>query len=84
MFSLLLALIYVCFISLGLPDSLLGAAWPILHVDMGVPMSYAGIISIVIFIFTILSSLMSDTMSKKLGAGPLTAVSVAMTAAALP
>ena len=83
MFSLLLALIYVCFISLGLPDSLLGAAWPILHVDMGVPMSYAGIVSIVIFVFTILSSLFSDTMSKKLGSGPLTAISVAMTAIAL-
>ena len=80
MFSLLLALIYVCFISLGLPDSLLGAVWPTLYVDMNVPMSYAGIISTVISVFTILSSLLSDTMSKKLGAGPLTAVSVLMTA----
>ena len=43
--SLLLVLIYVCFISLGLPDSLLGSAWPILHEEIGVPISYAGIIS---------------------------------------
>lgn len=83
MFSLLLALIYVCFISLGLPDSLLGSAWPVLHRQLNVPMSYAGIISMIIFIGTILSSLFSDTMSKKLGSGLLTAISVTMTAVGL-
>ena len=83
MFNLLLALIYICFISLGLPDSLLGSAWPVLHQDINVPMSYAGVISIVIFIGTILSSLLSDVMSKKLGSGLLTAISVTMTAVGL-
>ena len=83
MFSLLLALIYICFISLGLPDSLLGSAWPVLHVDIGVPMSYAGIISMVIFIGTIISSLMCDRVSRKLGSGLMTAVSVSLTAIAL-
>lgn len=83
MFSLLLALIYICFISLGLPDSLLGSAWPVLHVDIGVPMSYAGIISMVIFIGTIISSLMCDRVSRKLGSGLMTAVSVSLTAVAL-
>ena len=83
MFGVLLALIYVCFISLGLPDSLLGSAWPVLHQDIGVPMSYAGVLSMVIFVGTIVSSLLSDRMVKKLGAGLLTAISVAMTAVAL-
>lgn len=81
--SLLLALIYVCFISLGLPDSLLGSAWPVLHAELNVPISYAGIISATIFIGTILSSLFSDRLLHKFGAGRVTAVSVAMTAAAL-
>ena len=81
--SLLLALIYVCFISLGLPDSLLGSAWPILHAEINVPMSFAGIISMTIFIGTILSSLFSDKLLHKFGAGKVTAVSVAMTAIAL-
>ena len=83
MFNLLLVLIYVCFISLGLPDSLLGSAWPILHQDIQVPMSYAGIISLTIFIGTIISSLLSDKLSKKLGFGLLTALSVTSTAVAL-
>lgn len=83
MFNLLLALIYVCFISLGLPDSLLGSAWPVLHRDIGVPMSYAGIISFIMSAGTIVSSFLSDKLSRKLGSGKLTAVSIAMTAAAL-
>ena len=81
--SLLLALIYVCFISLGLPDSLLGSAWPILHTELNVPMSYAGFISMTIFLGTILSSLFSDKLLRKFGAGKITAVSTAMTAVAL-
>ncbi|MBR2949611.1 MAG: MFS transporter [Lachnospiraceae bacterium] len=81
--SLLLALIYVCFISLGLPDSLLGSAWPVLHLALQVPVSYAGIISMVIFVGTILSSLFSDKLLHRFGAGKVTAVSVAMTAIAL-
>lgn len=83
MASLLLALIYICFISLGLPDSLLGSAWPILHQDMNVPMSFAGVISMVIHVCTILSSLLSDRLLNKFGAGKVTAVSGALTAIAL-
>lgn len=81
--SLLLALIYVCFISLGLPDSLLGSAWPVLHEEISVPVSFAGIISITICVGTILSSLCSGKLLQKFGAGKVTAVSVALTAAAL-
>ena len=81
--SLLLALIYVCFISLGLPDSLLGSAWPVLHTEINVPVSFAGIISMTMFLGTILSSLFSDKLLHKFGAGKVTAVSVAMTAVAL-
>ena len=83
MASLLLALIYVCFISLGLPDSLLGSAWPALHEEMNVPISYASVISLVICVGTILSSLFSDKLLRKFGAGKVTAVSVFLTAAAL-
>lgn len=81
--SLLLALIYVCFISLGLPDSLLGSAWPVLHAEMNVPVSFAGFVSMTIFAGTILSSLFSDRLLHKFGAGKVTAVSVAMTAVSL-
>jgi len=81
--SLLLALIYICFISLGLPDSLLGSAWPVLHTEISVPISYAGIISAMIFAGTILSSLFSDRLLHKFGAGRVTAVSVVMTSLGL-
>ena len=83
MASLLLALIYICFISLGLPDSLLGSAWPVLHQQIGVPVSYAGIISMAICLCTILSSLFSDKLLRKFGAGKVTAISVALTALGL-
>ncbi len=83
MYSLLLAIIYLAFISLGLPDSLLGSAWPVMQGDLGVPVSYAGIISMIIAIGTVISSLLSDRLTKKFGAGLVTAVSVLMTAVAL-
>ena len=83
MFSILLAIIYVAFISLGLPDSLLGSAWPVMRLQFGAPLSFAGVISMIIAGGTIVSSLLSDRMTRKLGAGLVTAVSVAMTAAAL-
>ena len=83
MFQLLLAIIYLSFVSLGLPDSMLGAAWPNMYVEFGVPISYAGIISAIISLGTIISSLLSDRMTLKLGAGKVTAVSVAMTAVSL-
>ena len=81
--SLLLALIYVCFISLGLPDSLLGSSWPVVHAEMVVPVSYAGIVTMVIFLGTILASLFSDKLLRRYGAGKVTAVSVALTAVGL-
>ena len=83
MYSLLLVIIYVAFISLGLPDSLLGSAWPIMQVELDVPISYAGIITMMISAGTILSSLFSDRLTKKFGAGLVTAVSVATTAVAM-
>ena len=83
MYHLLLVIIYLAFISLGLPDSLLGSAWPSMYGEMGVPVSFAGVLSMLIAAGTILSSLMSDRLTRKFGAGKVTLVSVAMTAAAL-
>ena len=83
MFHLLLAIIYLAFISLGLPDSLLGSAWPSMYQEFQVPVSYAGVISMIIAAGTIVSSLLSDRLTRKFGTGKVTTVSVAMTAAAL-
>lgn len=83
MVHLLLAVIYLSFISLGLPDSLLGSAWPVMHAELGVPTSWAGIISVIISMGTVVSSLQSDRLTKRLGAGRVTAASVGLTAAAL-
>ncbi|KAA8830256.1 MFS transporter [Bifidobacterium tissieri] len=81
--NLLLAVIYVAFISLGLPDAILGSAWPVMYPQFDVPVSYAGMISMIISAGTIVSALMSDRLTLKLGAGKVTAISVAMTALAL-
>ena len=81
--NLLLAVIYVAFISLGLPDAVLGAAWPTMSADLGAPVSWAGGISMVISAGTIVSALMSDRMTLRFGAGKVTAISVALTALAL-
>lgn len=83
MFALLVAIIYISFISLGLPDSLLGSAWPVMQAEFDVPLSFAGIISMIICAGTIISSLLSDRLTKKFGTGLVTAVSVCMTAVAL-
>ena len=83
MVHLLLAIIYLAFISLGLPDALLGAAWPSMYPQFDVPVSYAGIISMIIALGTVISSLQSDRLTKKLGTGKVTALSVLMTAMAL-
>ena len=83
MFGLLLGIIYLAFISLGLPDSLLGSAWPAMYQEFSVPVSYAGGISMTISVGNIVSSLQSDRLTKKLGTGKVTAISVLMTAAAL-
>lgn len=83
MAHLLLMIIYVSFVSLGLPDALLGAAWPNMYLDLGTSISYAGIIFIIISAGTVISSLLSDRLTKTLGTGKLTAISVGITAAAL-
>lgn len=80
MVSLLLPIIYLLFISLGLPDSLLGSAWPSIYPEFGVPVSYAGIISVIICLGTVVSSLNSDRLTKRFGPGPVAACSVALTA----
>jgi fucose permease len=83
MYLFLLALIYLAFISLGLPDSLLGSAWPLMHLEMGVPISYMGIITMLISGGTIVSSLMSDRLTRKFGTKILTVASVFLTVIAL-
>lgn len=83
MIHLLLVVIYLSFISLGLPDSLLGSAWPKMYPSLGVPVSYAGIISFIIALGTIVSSLSSDRLTRRLGTGRVTFFSVLMTAVAL-
>ena len=83
MFQLLLVIIYISFISLGLPDSLLGSAWPTMYLELSVPVSYAGVISMIIALGTVISSLQSDRLTRKLGTGKVTVISVAMTAVAL-
>ena len=83
MFHLLLAVIYLSFISLGLPDSLLGSAWPSIYPEFQVPVDYAGVIFMIIAAGTIISSLQSDRLTKKFGTGKVTAFSVLTTAVAL-
>ncbi|MGM9548917.1 MAG: MFS transporter [Faecousia sp.] len=83
MVHLLLVIIYLSFISLGLPDALLGAAWPTMCVDFSVPVSYAGGVALIISLGTVVSSLMSDRMTEWLGTGKVTALSVGLTALAL-
>ena len=83
MYGLLIALIYLAFISLGLPDSLLGAGWPVIHTEFEVPVSYMGIISMLISGSTIVSSLCSDRLTRKFSTRMVTVVSVLFTVAAL-
>lgn len=83
MYTFLLALIYLAFISLGLPDSLLGSGWPAMHSELGVPVSYMGIVSMVISGGTIVSSLLSDRLTRRLGTRLVTVISVFLTVIAL-
>lgn len=83
MTNLLLALIYLAFISLGLPDSLLGSAWPEIYPDFAVPVSYAGFISMIISLGTVTSSLLSDRIISRLGTGKVTVISGLLTALAI-
>lgn len=83
MIHLLLAVIYLSFISLGLPDSLLGSAWPVMYKEFDVPVSYAGAVFMIISAGTIISSLQSDRLTRRLGTGKVTVLSVLTTAIAL-
>ncbi len=83
MYILLLTIIYVAFISLGLPDSLVGSGWPVMHSEIGASLSHAGIITTIVCIGTIVSSLFADRLIRKLGTGLVTALSVALSAVSL-
>jgi len=83
MISLLLPLIYLSFVSLGLPDGLLGAAWPAMYPVFGVEVSASGIIFMIISLGTVISSLLSDRTTTRFGTAKVTTFSVALTAAGL-
>ncbi len=83
MASLLIAVIYLCFISLGLPDSLLGAAWPVMQIEFGVPLSYMGIVTLVISGCTVISGLVADRVTRKFGTWGVTVGSILLTAIGL-
>lgn len=83
MYSLLIVLIYIAFISLGLPDSLLGSGWPVMYNDLNIPISFMGIVSMVISGGTIVSSLFSSKLTKKFGTHAVTVASVFLTAIAM-
>ena len=83
MTSLLLPIIYLSFISLGLPDALLGSAWPSMYTELNVPLSSAGLISMIIAAGTVVSSLMSERLTRRFGPGKVTAFSVGLTAVSL-
>ena len=83
MYTLLLGMIYLAFISLGLPDSLLGSAWPTIRMDFDVPLSYMGLVSMIIAGGTIISGLMSERLTRRFSAKVVTTVSVLITAIAL-
>lgn len=75
----LLVIIYITFVGLGLPDTILGAAWPLMQKDLAAPLSAAGILSIIVSLGTIVSSLLTPGLLRRLGTGKLTAISVAFT-----
>ncbi len=79
MYGLLLVIIYMAFLSLGIPDSLLGSGWPAMHNDLNVPVSYMGFVSMTISIGTIVSSLLSDRLTKRFGTHTVTVISVGLT-----
>lgn len=81
--TILLLIIYLAFISLGLPDSLLGASWPVMRPELGAPIGLAGVLSMTITVGTIVSSLASGAVARRFGTGPVTLVSCILTAGAL-
>ncbi|MDB5177023.1 MAG: transporter [Candidatus Saccharibacteria bacterium] len=80
---LLLVIIYLIFISLGLPDGILGSAWPAIQQDLHQPLGLGGLIALVVTLMTIVSSLATSLLVRKLGIGVLLSSSVALTALAL-
>lgn len=80
---LLLVIIYIIFISLGLPDGVFGSAWPAIHTSLGAPAGLGGFLTVVITLMTIVSSLSAAYMIRRLGIGLLIAISTALTALAL-
>ncbi|MBD7915126.1 MFS transporter [Clostridium sp. Sa3CUN1] len=83
MLTLLLIIIYISFISLGLPDAILGSAWPMIHQDLNVSISYAGLVTMIISCGTIISSFFSEKFIRKFGTGKVTTFSVFLTAIGL-
>jgi len=83
MATLFLIIIYLAFISLGLPDSLLGSAWPVMRTDFNTSLGTAGILSMTVAASTIVSSLVSGFVLKRFGTGKVTLISCILTAAAL-
>lgn len=83
MTTLLIAVIYLAFISLGLPDSLLGSAWHVMHAELGTAVSSAGIITVIISVSTIISALLTNKITAKIGTPLVTAISVLLTAGAM-
>lgn len=83
MATLFLLVIYAAFISLGLPDAVLGVAWPVMHVEYNVPISLAGLVSMTASVSNVISSLLSGRVLKRFGTGRVTFVSVLMTATGL-
>ncbi|KHS58508.1 MULTISPECIES: MFS transporter [Terrisporobacter] len=83
MLTVLLVIIYIAFISLGLPDAILGSAWTMIYEDLNVPISYAGLVTMIITGGTIISSFFSGKMIKKFGTGKVTTFSVFLTAMGL-
>ncbi len=83
MTTILLVVIYIAFIGLGVPDSLIGSAWPVIHSEMNIPVEAVSILTFTISGCTVLSSMFSAGILNKLGTAKVTAFSTAMTAAAL-
>ncbi|VEU82257.1 MFS transporter [Acholeplasma hippikon] len=83
MASILLVIIYIAFISLGLPDSLLGSAWPVIYKDLNIPISSMGMLTMLISFGTITSSLFASKLNHKFGSGLVTSISVFLTAIAM-
>jgi len=83
MAALLISIVYLAFIGLGLPDGLLGSGWPVMHVQMGADLSYAGILSMLITGGMVFATLLSDRITRRLGAGLTTAIGVTLAATAM-